>query len=86
MGNIDGAGNFCFSFAKSGLSVVAINNYSLGSAFQDAVLNGNVITVGTQSYGFTMTINNDKTITFAWAGVNSNTYFARIGFLGMSNI
>jgi hypothetical protein len=86
MGNIDGAGNFCFSFAKSGISVVAINNYSLGSAFQSAVLNGNIITVGTQSYGFTMTINNDKTITFAWAGVNSNAYFARIGFMGMSNI
>lgn len=84
MGNIDGAGNFCFAFSCSGNRNYAVNNWSTGSGFQNATLSDNVVTVGTTNYRYTMTFNNDNTITFAWGGGNANTVFARIAFIGMS--
>lgn len=84
MGNIDGSGNFCFAFSLSN-GTFAVNNWSTGTGFQTASLDGNVIKVGNANYySFTMTFNSNNTITFDWSGVNANTVFARIGFVGMS--
>jgi len=85
MGNIDGAGNFCFAFSRSGDGVNAINNWSTGTSFFNASLSGNTVTVGNTNYRFQMIFNSDNTITFNWAGVSAGGVYARIAFIGMSS-
>lgn len=87
MGNIDGAGNFCFAFSCSGAGdgANAINNWSTGTVSFNASLSGNTVTVGTTDYSFQMIFNSNNTITFNWVGVSADGVYARIAFMGMSS-
>lgn len=87
MGNIDGAGNFAFYFARSGANSVAISNLSsLGSGFFNATLNGNVVTIGTTNYKITITFNSDYTVTISWAGTSQSNLYGRMTFISGNSI
>ena len=87
MGNVDGAGNFAFYFARSGANSVAISNLaSLGSSFFNATLSGNVVTIGTTNYKITITFNQDYTVTISWAGISQSNFYGRMVFISGNTI
>lgn len=88
MGNIDGAGNFAFYFARSGQNSVVISNLaSLGSSFLSATLSGNVVSIGPANYKISITFNLDYTVTISWSGaVQSDILYGRMVFISGNTI
>lgn len=72
LGNIDGAGNFAFMFVRTGRAVAIRNFDSLGSSYENAVLNNNVIEAGNSNCKFKITFNTNKA-TVSWTGANTSS-------------